>query len=293
MQVSHLSVLAYADAVVPNFAPSEWRLDSARYGGHSHVLALSEGRGAVTLSKGQLRLEAPAFCWMPAGAAQSLRLEPGSGGYVLSFSENLVSLSIGRSGNSAALRTTADRLVHAARTGGGVGMNALAMAAETIHREVREPRENGAELLAACVTIILVNAQRLSDYHPLSQGNDRTAPQLLQRFLQAVEIHFREQFPIRRYASELGVTERRLHDTVVKSTGRSPLALVHARMLEEARTRVEESALPIAQIGYGLGFRDPAHFTRFFRKATGVSPRTHRMQARDSRRERESFASWP
>ena len=36
--------------------------------------------------------------------------------------------------------------------------------------------------------------------------------------------------------------------------------------------RLQQLDLPVEQIGYGLGFRDPAYFNRFFRKYRGASP---------------------
>jgi len=292
-QTPPLPLLAQADRITPTVAPAEWRLNAPRYGGHSHALLLTEGKGTVQLSKGQLRAVAPCLAWMPPGAALTVVLDAGSAGFIVSCSENLVSMAIS-GGQPSTLRATADRLILGEIRPDDAGHAAmLAAAAETIHRELRAPRESGVELLSSCVTIMLVIAQRLSPQPALAQADGWPAPQLLQRFMQMVEVHFREQYTIRRYADELGVTERRLHDTVVKATGRGPLSLVHARLLEEARARLAESSLPVAQIAYGLGFRDPAHFTRFFGKAVGRSPRRYRADLRAARKDRETFAAWP
>lgn len=288
-----LPLLAQADRLTPTIATTEWRLDTKRHGGQSHVLVLAEGTGTLHLATGELKAVAPALVWMPPGAAFRMKVAPGSSGILLSLSENLVSMAIGRSAQPAPLRAAADRLIVAEGfDASGQQMNALLSAAGTIHQEVRNAGESGAELIAACTTVILVAALRLSPQPPLARATEWSPPQLLQRFMQMVEVHFREQYAIRRYADELGVTERRLHDTVVKATGRSPLALVHARMIEEARERVAKSSLPIAQIGYGLGFRDPAHFTRFFVRCEGVSPRRYRAELRSAQIP-ETFAAWP
>jgi AraC-like DNA-binding protein len=74
----------------------------------------------------------------------------------------------------------------------------------------------------------------------------------------------------------------------------APLRLVHARLMAEARLRLRETAQPVEQIGYGLGFRDPSYFNRFFRRLSGLSPGAYRKASRiGPAREATSFAAWP
>jgi AraC family transcriptional regulator, transcriptional activator of pobA len=48
----------------------------------------------------------------------------------------------------------------------------------------------------------------------------------------------------------------------------TPLAIVHDRRLI-VEAQLEQAKLPVEQVGYSLGFRNPAHFNRFFQKQTG------------------------
>jgi AraC-like DNA-binding protein len=50
--------------------------------------------------------------------------------------------------------------------------------------------------------------------------------------------------------------------------------------LERAVAAVVNDNDHVAVIGTGLGFAVPAHFTRFFRNHTGVSPREFRAASR-------------
>ena len=60
------------------------------------------------------------------------------------------------------------------------------------------------------------------------------------------------------------------------------------------RERLQQLDLPVEQIGYGLGFRDPAYFNRFFRKYRGASPGNYRRQIRlEHARSGPSYAAWP
>jgi AraC family transcriptional activator of pobA len=59
--------------------------------------------------------------------------------------------------------------------------------------------------------------------------------------------------------------------------------MIHERLVREACTRLQQLDLPVEQIGYGLGFRDPAYFNRFYR------PQIRLEQARNG----PSYAAWP
>ena len=48
------------------------------------------------------------------------------------------------------------------------------------------------------------------------------------------------------------------------------------RLALEARRQILHTDLTAAEIGYSLGFKDPAYFARFFKRATGLSPTTYR-----------------
>ena len=109
-----------------------------------------------------------------------------------------------------------------------------------------------------------------------------------------VELHYRDSWPVARYADALGVTP----------TSRTPIAsarraAARARSstsgwVREACTRLQQLDLPVEQIGYGLGFRDPAYFNRFFRKYRGASPGNYRRQIRlEHARSGPSYAAWP
>ncbi len=115
-----------------------------------------------------------------------------------------------------------------------------------------------------------------------------------QRFRQLVELHYRDNLGLGDFARMLGVTRAHLHEACVKAYGRAPQQLVHERLHVEAGTRLRETAQTIEQIAYSLGFRDPAYFSRFFRRRAGMSPGAYRKAARIAPpQQTTSFAAWP
>jgi AraC family transcriptional activator of pobA len=81
------------------------------------------------------------------------------------------------------------------------------------------------------------------------------------------------------FARLLGLTRAHLRDACLRGMGTTPLGVIHARLMEEACLRLEQTELSIEQIGYSLGFRDPGYFNRFFKRQAGLSPGAYRKAA--------------
>ena len=107
-------------------------------------------------------------------------------------------------------------------------------------------------------------------------------------------MHYRDNLDIDDFALRLGVTRSRLHNACLRTLGLPPQQLVHQRLISEARLRLRDTAQTVEQVGYSLGFRDPAYFSRFFRRLSGVSPGAYRKASRVATpAEAISFAAWP
>jgi len=118
-------------------------------------------------------------------------------------------------------------------------------------------------------------ARRDSDGPPREAGRDA----LYTRWVVLLEAHYREHWPVSRYAETLGLSTERLNRLVRTETGHNAQALLHDRMLREACRRLVHVAAPVSRIGFELGFEDPAYFTRFFKRLAGCSPRAYRTRA--------------
>jgi AraC-like DNA-binding protein len=68
------------------------------------------------------------------------------------------------------------------------------------------------------------------------------------------------------------INERTLQRLLHKRIGLGPKWLIRRRRLQEAADRLRDSHAELAGIAAELGYADQAHFTRDFRKATGMTP---------------------
>lgn len=114
---------------------------------------------------------------------------------------------------------------------------------------------------------------------PRSHPRSRPARQI-ERFKALVDQHFRERWPVQRYAHELGLTAGQLARLTRAVLGTSPLEVVNARIVHEAQRELIYASLGIKQVAAALGFDDDAYFGRFFKKHTGLKPGAFRLAGR-------------
>ena len=92
------------------------------------------------------------------------------------------------------------------------------------------------------------------------------------RFLDALELHFRELHHAADYAELLGCSVRTLSRAAQDATGKGVRELIDERRLLEARRLLGSARWDARTVALHLGFTDPANFGRFFRDRTGLTP---------------------
>lgn len=101
----------------------------------------------------------------------------------------------------------------------------------------------------------------------------------LKRYSQLINRDFVENKRVEYFANELGITASYLNNLCQQLVNKNALQLIHARIALEAKRHLIYTVQSISQIAYGLGFNDPAYFTRFFKRMTGESPKAFRDSA--------------
>ena len=255
---------------------------------------LRHGRGAfVGLDGARLELAAPQILWLPFAARGEFRLLAGGDGATFAATEDVVWRTIGENPLAAQLRPLLERalIAPAARIAAGLAeIEALFVA---LARESREPGPGAPAMTALYLGLLLMHLWRACGLARASDALGAGAP-TAQRFRQLVELHYRDNLGVDEFSRMLGVTRAHLHDACVRALGAAPQRLVHERLAVEARMRLRETAQTIEQIAYSLGFRDPAYFSRFFSRRSGMSPGAYRKATRIAPpQEATSFAAWP
>jgi AraC-like DNA-binding protein len=77
-------------------------------------------------------------------------------------------------------------------------------------------------------------------------------------------------------AEQLHLSTNYFGDLIKKETGKTALEYIQLKIMDMAKQKLLNNKKTINEIAYELGFKYPAHFTRAFKKNTGLTPIEYR-----------------
>jgi transcriptional regulator GlxA family with amidase domain len=92
--------------------------------------------------------------------------------------------------------------------------------------------------------------------------------------------HLSVAAPVQDVVARSGIPDRTFKRRFTKATGHTPIAYVQHLRVEEAKRRLERTEAPIDEIGWRVGYEDPAFFRRLFKRVTGITPGAYRRKFR-------------
>ncbi len=109
---------------------------------------------------------------------------------------------------------------------------------------------------------------------------------ILIRFERFLNLYFADEnamqkgLPTVKYcAAELCLSPNYFGDLIKKETGKTALEYIQDKIIDIAKERLLLPDHSISEVAYQLGFQYPQHFTRVFKKATGMTPHEYRKQS--------------
>jgi AraC family transcriptional activator of pobA len=266
----------HVETIQVRSARHHWKIDAHLHRQLHQLVIVQRGRGIAVAEGNVSHFNPPAAMLVPAGTPHAFEFEPGTVGFVVSLSDELLREFAAREPQLSGLFAGPATLEMQAE---GAGTAALLQAARQLAQEHSRAAAGRALALEGQVCLLLVNALRLAQSLAPSQGTPLTRQrQLVARFRALVESGFRENRRIPDYARQLRVTEAQLRNACLAATSQPPIQVVQARVLLEAKRQLFYTTKPIAEVAWSLGFDDAAYFTRFFTRRAGSSPRRYRRE---------------
>lgn len=129
--------------------------------------------------------------------------------------------------------------------------------------------------VGAYLKLFLIECSNICTIQPLESGK---ANSIIRDFKTAVDVHFRKEHSTTFYAQLLNITPDHLSRSIKGKLGKTAKEYIQTRITTEAKRLLFFTDLSNKEIGYELGFNEPANFSAFFKKCTSLSPSNFKKQ---------------
>ncbi|MEM7510783.1 MAG: AraC family transcriptional regulator [Bacteroidota bacterium] len=135
----------------------------------------------------------------------------------------------------------------------------------------KENEAESAEIISSSLKLFLLMARKIQKQQQPEPSSPTEDSRIIRAFKKLVEERFPEWHKVQEYADQLGITANYLKDLVKTDLEVSAKQYIQNRIILEAKRKIHFSDMNAKEIGFTLGFQDPAHFSKFFKQVTGMS----------------------
>lgn len=269
----------HIEDIAARSGPAGWHIKPHRHAGMFQVLCISEGGAEVTVDAQAYSLEGSWALTLPSACVHGFRFRPGTRGQVLTCADAVLD-SLGPN----LLPVAAARLAHTPELidcrSEALLFRQLEQYLQLLQWELGNHRASNVAMVQLLVVAVLVTLQRQhaqgSDAGRGETGSSQQA--LVKAFRVLLDAHYSSAWSVEQYAAALHVSTSTLNRACRTVLDASAKQLLQQRLLHEAKRRLVYTGEPLEGIAWSLGFRDPAYFSRVFRRLTGDSPSVFRLR---------------
>jgi len=268
-----LAEMLHCETIASRSRLHHWHIRPHRHAGLYQILYLHQGRAIVSLDQARPAIKGPAAVEIPQAYVHGFEFDTDCTGYVITVTNVLLTQLAQRLGPAAT--PPSHPMLHSFLSDPHSAGLHEACAHLNAQYAARQPfREAQIE---AWLTLLYTRLR--------SRPADGTQPsrparslQHYARFGELLEQAHSRRHAVAWYARQLDLSTTHLNLITRTHAGKTPLQMIHDRLALEASRSLIYTSMTISEISDALGFSEPAHFTRFFRKAAGQSPRDFRLR---------------
>lgn len=234
---------------------------------HPHMGQITfwtSGRGNYQIEDNNWDFSAPAVSFVPSDVVHGFVIEPGTDAIVVSIANDVLNGLQDRT--TLSVRTPVFIANSAQRSTWSHAQTVL----ETLFGEYREGLHGSERILPELIAVALSYIARLNAGRASPSASPTLALAIALRKL--VDESYKDAWSVDQYVAALGTTPHLLDKAAREVMGKSVKDVVLDRRLIEAKRLLKFTIRPVEDIAFSIGFKDPAYFSRFFRRHVGQSP---------------------
>lgn len=143
----------------------------------------------------------------------------------------------------------------------------------SIKKELDLKEDFYAEKAFSFFQTILFQVERLKKKQGLFNANTDADYQIAFSFRNLIYEHMDTFLNLDEYGSLLNVNSKKLTDICKEYLGDTPANIIRELKILEAKRMLANRKVNIQEVVYRLGFDQPTYFTKYFKKATGLTPK--------------------
>ncbi|SDH59705.1 helix-turn-helix domain-containing protein [Pseudomonas panipatensis] len=261
--------LMHCESIHQRSSLYQWEIKPHRHADLLQLLYVRRGEAVVEIEGQRIDIREPSIQVTPPLCVHGFQFGANIEGYVLTLAAPLVAQMEAQLDSPLALLATAGSYSVGAE---GDFIDTLF---STLHREYESSAPSRDLMLRSLVNVLVVWISRNQQSQQPNNRDDRNN-QYLAQYIRLVEQHYTEHPSVEDLAHRVGISSVHLNALCRQFVGHTALQIIHQRLLLEAKRNLTYTNMSISQLSEHLGFNDPAYFSRFFRRLTGLSPNDFR-----------------
>ncbi len=142
--------------------------------------------------------------------------------------------------------------------------------------EFKTPDKIQGDMLQMLLKRLIIICTRLAKEQLIVKTLNNEQIELIRKFNFLVDMHYKTKRKVSDYADLLFKSPKTLSNLFSIYNQKSPQQIILERLSLEAKRLIHFTDKQNQEIAFELGFSDPAHFSRFFKKMTQMTPSEYR-----------------
>lgn len=143
---------------------------------------------------------------------------------------------------------------------------------EVFVEEFSTPDKIQGDMLQMLLKRLIIMSTRLAKEQLIVKELNNDQIEVIRKFNFLVDMHYKTKRKVSDYAELLFKSPKTLSNLFSIYNQKSPQRIILDRLALEAKRLIHFTDKQNQEIAYELGFNDPAHFSRFFKKMTKMTP---------------------
>jgi len=135
--------------------------------------------------------------------------------------------------------------------------------------EIEYTNRNNVQLMESYMEAFLFHVTSLFENTDTYKSKNDSQVSLLMKW---IDNNFIKERETDFYADKMNISNKKINEISIKGTGKTVKQHLQERLILEIKKEIRLNRKTFKEISFDLGFSEPAYFTRFFKKHTGMTP---------------------